>query len=139
MQHVFDEFDYIGVLTMEFFQVGGELMANEMAPRVHNSGHWTIEGAVTSQFENHLRAVGGYPLGSGEAHGHCAMLNCIGQMPHLENVFAVPEAHYHTYEKMPKPNRKVGHVTLVMSDYMRYENQLELLKDVVSEPVKFEP
>src|SRR5664279_5288529 len=73
-----EEFDYVGVLAVELFQVGDALLANEMAPRVHNSGHWTIEGAVTSQFENHLRAVLGWPLGSTAARGASAMVNCIG-------------------------------------------------------------
>ena len=76
-----DRLDYVGVLAIELFQMGDELLANEMAPRVHNSGHWTIEGAATSQFENHLRAVTGLPLGSTEARGSSAMVNLIGAVP----------------------------------------------------------
>ncbi|PYU75461.1 MAG: hypothetical protein DMG49_02950, partial [Acidobacteria bacterium] len=88
------------------------LLANEMAPRVHNSGHWTIEGAVTSQFENHLRAVLGLPLGSTGPTGQCAMLNLIGDLPESSEVLAVPDAHLHLYGKSPRPGRKLGHVTL---------------------------
>ena len=103
---------YVGVLAIEFFEHQGELLANEMAPRVHNSGHWTIEGAVTSQFENHLRAVLGLPLGSTGPAGHCAMLNLIGDLPDSAEVLAVPDAHLHLYGKSPRPGRKLGHVTL---------------------------
>jgi 5-(carboxyamino)imidazole ribonucleotide synthase len=103
---------YVGVLAIEFFEYRGELLANEMAPRVHNSGHWTIEGAVTSQFENHLRAVLGLPLGSTGPAGHCAMLNLIGDLPDSPEVLAVPDAHLHLYGKSPRPGRKLGHVTL---------------------------
>jgi len=103
---------YVGVLAIEFFEHQGELLANEMAPRVHNSGHWTIEGAVTSQFENHLRAVLGLPLGSPGPAGHCAMLNLIGDLPDSSEVLAVPDAHLHLYGKSPRPGRKLGHLTL---------------------------
>ncbi|MGH2735881.1 MAG: 5-(carboxyamino)imidazole ribonucleotide synthase [Actinomycetota bacterium] len=105
--------DYVGVLAVEFFQAGDRLLANEFAPRVHNSGHWTIEGAVASQFENHLRAVCGLPLGSTEAPGHAVMLNCIGDLPDQAEVLAIEGAHLHRYGKSPRPGRKVGHVTLV--------------------------
>jgi 5-(carboxyamino)imidazole ribonucleotide synthase len=106
------ELDYVGVLTLEFFQTGGQLIVNEMAPRVHNSGHWTIEGAQTSQFENHLRAVLGWPLGATEALGPCGMLNLIGTLPDRATVLAVPDAHLHLYGKSPRPGRKLGHVTV---------------------------
>jgi 5-(carboxyamino)imidazole ribonucleotide synthase len=106
------ELEYVGVLCMEFFEVHGRLMANEMAPRVHNSGHWTIEGTVTSQFENHLRAILGLPLGSTEAVGHSAMVNLIGEVPKVAEVLAVPNAHLHLYGKEPREGRKVGHVTV---------------------------
>ena len=81
LKRVMSALDYVGVLAIEFFVVNGRLVANEMAPRVHNSGHWTIEGCVTSQFENHLRAICGLPLGSTRALGHTAMINFLGQMP----------------------------------------------------------
>jgi 5-(carboxyamino)imidazole ribonucleotide synthase len=111
-RRVLESLKYVGVLAIEFFEFEGRLLANEMAPRVHNSGHWTIEGAVTSQFENHLRAVLGLPLGSTGAAGHCAMLNLIGELPESPEVLAVPDAHLHLYGKSPRPGRKLGHVTL---------------------------
>ena len=111
-RRVLEAFKYVGVLAIEFFEAHGRLLANEMAPRVHNSGHWTIEGAVTSQFENHLRAVLGLPLGSTGPAGHCAMLNLIGDLPESSEVLAVPDAHLHLYGKSPRPGRKLGHVTL---------------------------
>jgi 5-(carboxyamino)imidazole ribonucleotide synthase len=109
---VLETLGYVGVLCIEFFEVGGQLLANEMAPRVHNSGHWTIEGAVTSQFENHLRAILGMPLGSTAAVGHSAMINLIGEVPEESTVLAVPNAHLHLYGKVPRPGRKLGHVTV---------------------------
>ncbi len=107
-----ERFDYVGVLALELFQARGELYANEFAPRVHNSGHFSIEGARTSQFENHLRAVAGLPLGSTELLGPSAMLNCIGSLPFPRDVLAVADAHFHDYGKEPRPGRKVGHVTI---------------------------
>jgi 5-(carboxyamino)imidazole ribonucleotide synthase len=109
---ILESLKYVGVLAIEFFEHKSELLANEMAPRVHNSGHWTIEGAVTSQFENHLRAVLGLPLGSTGPAGHCAMLNLIGDVPDSSEVLAVPDTHLHLYGKSPRPGRKLGHVTL---------------------------
>ena len=111
-----DDLDHVGVLAIELFDVGGELLANEFAPRVHNSGHWTIEGAVTSQFENHLRAILGWPLGSTAARGASVMLNCIGTMPDCDAVLAIPGAHLHDYGKAPRPGRKLGHVTVTSED-----------------------
>jgi 5-(carboxyamino)imidazole ribonucleotide synthase len=112
VSRVMEELDYVGTLTIEWFQDGARLLANEMAPRVHNSGHWTIEGAYTSQFENHLRAVVGLPLGRPEAVGFSAMYNFIGAVPPASSVLANPDAHLHLYGKSPRPARKVGHVTL---------------------------
>ncbi len=100
-------------MAIELFQMGDELLGNEMAPRVHNSGHWTIEGAETSQFENHLRAVTGLPLGSTEARGSSAMVNLIGDVPDTAALSAIPGAHLHLYGKEPRPGRKLGHVTIV--------------------------
>jgi 5-(carboxyamino)imidazole ribonucleotide synthase len=112
------ELDYVGVLAIELFDVGGDLLANEMAPRVHNSGHWTIEGSVCSQFENHLRAVHGLPLGSTEmAQGGVAtMINLIGQMPDRKQALSLPGVHVHDYGKSARPNRKLGHATVVGQD-----------------------
>ena len=108
--------DYVGVLAIELFQVGDALWANELAPRVHNSGHWTIEGADTSQFENHLRAIAGLPLGSTRARGRSAMVNLLGELPPMEALLAVRGAHVHVYGKRPAPGRKLGHVTVCADD-----------------------
>jgi 5-(carboxyamino)imidazole ribonucleotide synthase len=104
--------DYVGVIAIELFQVDEALLVNEMAPRVHNSGHWTIEGAETSQFEQHLRAVTGLPLGPAGAVGRSAMVNVIGAEPDLVAVAAIPGAHLHRYGKAPRPARKLGHITV---------------------------
>ena len=110
-----DDLGYVGVLALELFEVGGgELIANELAPRVHNTGHWTIEGAATSQFENHLRAVLGLPLGPTDSKASW-MVNLIGSVPRTEDVLRVPGAHLHLYGKEPRAGRKLGHVTLVES------------------------
>ena len=113
LRALLDHFGYVGVLTVEFFQAGGRLLANEMAPRVHNSGHWTIEGAVTSQFENHIRAILGLPLGATTAVGHAGMVNFIGRLPPLAEALEIEGAHYHDYGKAARPNRKLGHGTVV--------------------------
>ena len=113
LRAVLRDFAYVGTLAIEFFVRDGRLLANELAPRVHNSGHWTIEGAVTSQFENHLRAISGLPLGRTAAVGHAAMVNLIGRMPPGTEVLAEPGVHLHDYGKQPRPGRKLGHCTLV--------------------------
>ncbi len=111
-ERIMQQLNYVGVLAIEFFERDGELVANEMAPRVHNSGHWSIEGAATSQFENHLRAVMGLPLGSTATPGVSAMLNLIGDVPEPAGVLAISDAHLHLYGKSLRPGRKVGHVTV---------------------------
>ena len=126
-----EEFDYVGVLTVELFDVGGELLVNELAPRVHNSGHWTIEGARTSQFENHLRAVLGLPLGDPSATGSAAMLNCIGALPDPAEIESVPGASLHTYGKQPRSGRKLGHVTVVAPDDDTRAERVERLGPLV--------
>jgi 5-(carboxyamino)imidazole ribonucleotide synthase len=113
LRRVLAHFRYTGILALEFFVRRGRLIANEMAPRVHNSGHWTIEGAATSQFENHLRAVLGLPLGATHALGHSAMINLIGALPARAAVLALEGVHLHEYGKRPRPGRKVGHLTVV--------------------------
>ncbi|HEX7416835.1 MAG TPA: 5-(carboxyamino)imidazole ribonucleotide synthase [Steroidobacteraceae bacterium] len=110
---VLEHFGYAGILTIEFFVRRGRLIANEMAPRVHNSGHWTIEGAVTSQFENHLRAILGWPLGATRARGHAAMINLIGTLPEKAAILAEPGVHLHDYGKAPRAGRKLGHLTVI--------------------------
>jgi 5-(carboxyamino)imidazole ribonucleotide synthase len=113
---ILESLDYVGVLAVEFFEREGGLLVNEIAPRVHNSGHWTIEGAQTSQFENHVRAVCGLPLGSTEARGCSAMLNLLGSLPELDALLSIPGAHVHLYDKPAAPGRKLGHVTLCATD-----------------------
>jgi 5-(carboxyamino)imidazole ribonucleotide synthase len=127
-----DELDYVGVLALELFQEGDRLLANEMAPRVHNSGHWTIEGAATSQFENHLRAVLGLPLGATAAIGASAMINLIGASPPLPELLRIPEAHVHVYGKSARPGRKLGHVTLHAADAESLVRPLQELERLVA-------
>lgn len=111
-----EELNYIGVLAVELFHVDGALIVNELAPRVHNSGHWTIEGAETSQFENHLRAIVGLPLGSTAAIGHTALINLLGTPPDPHSLLRVQDSHLHLYGKEPRPGRKVGHLTIRAAD-----------------------
>src|SRR3984957_9985023 len=113
LESVLTHFHYTGILTIEFFVRNGRLVANEMAPRVHNSGHWTIEGAVTSQFENHLRAILNLPLGSTRPTGYSAMLNLIGTMPPRATLLGWEGVRLHEYDKEPRPGRKIGHCTVV--------------------------
>jgi 5-(carboxyamino)imidazole ribonucleotide synthase len=113
LKRVMEALAYVGVLTIEFFVVKGRLIANEMAPRVHNSGHWTIDGCVTSQFENHLRAICDLPLGSTRALGHTAMVNFLGQMPDARRLLSQDGLAFHDYGKDPRPGRKLGHCTIV--------------------------
>ena len=133
-RRVFDALQYVGVLAIEFFEHEGRLLANEMAPRVHNSGHWTIEGAVTSQFENHLRAVVGLPLGTTHAIGCSAMLNLIGEVPDSSEVLAVPDAHLHLYGKFARAGRKLGHVTLRASSPEQLASRLAELPTYFHRP-----
>jgi 5-(carboxyamino)imidazole ribonucleotide synthase len=137
--------EYVGVLAIELFQVTSDefqvtsgrnpsdsslvtrhssLVVNEMAPRVHNSGHWTIEGAETSQFEQHLRAMLGLPLGTTAACGYSAMINLIGALPDPAAVLAIPGAHLHLYGKQPRAGRKVGHVTIRADELGDLEQRL---------------
>jgi 5-(carboxyamino)imidazole ribonucleotide synthase len=108
--------DYVGVFALELFCRDGELLANELAPRVHNSGHWTIEGSETSQFQNHLRAVLGLPLGDTRMVGRACMLNWVGEMPDAHAVLAEAGGHWHDYGKDARAGRKVGHATLRADD-----------------------
>ena len=113
MLRLMEHFDYRGVLTIEFFHCGGDLIANEIAPRVHNSGHWSIDGSTCSQFENHVRAVAGMPLGETDMLRPSLMFNWIGEMPDRDRAMEVPGLHWHDYGKAPRPGRKIGHATLV--------------------------
>jgi 5-(carboxyamino)imidazole ribonucleotide synthase len=112
MSRLLTALDYVGVLALELFEVAGQLLANEFAPRVHNSGHWTIEGAETSQFENHLRAILDLPLGSTSTIGQSAMVNFIGGLPAAKEVLAIPHVKLHLYGKSPRKGRKVAHATV---------------------------
>lgn len=109
---ILDHFAYIGVLAVEFFSLGDKLIANEMAPRVHNSGHWSIEGSISSQFENHVRAITDLPLGETSPVLAAAMVNFIGKMPTRKELLSIPGLHLHDYSKSPRPGRKLGHATL---------------------------
>jgi 5-(carboxyamino)imidazole ribonucleotide synthase len=131
---VLESLNYVGVLAIEFFEHDGQLLANEMAPRVHNSGHWTIEGAVTSQFENHLRAINGFPLGSTTAIGSSAMINLIGEVPQPAKVLAIPSAHLHLYGKEPREGRKLGHVTLRAPSFDQLTNRFASLPAFFQRP-----
>ncbi len=110
-QKVASHLDYCGVFALEFFVQNGKLLFNEMAPRVHNSGHWTIEGAHTSQFENHIRAVTGSSLGSTSTRGYSVMYNILSKSPHAEPILALQNVHLHLYAKSDRPGRKLGHIT----------------------------
>jgi len=131
---VLEALEYVGVLCIEFFEVGGLLLANEMAPRVHNSGHWTIEGAVTSQFENHLRAILGMPLGSTAAVGVSAMINLIGETPESAEVLNFSNAHLHLYGKEPRAGRKLGHVTVRADQFEKLQQRLNALPGFFRRP-----
>lgn len=130
------DLDYVGVLTLELFQVGNRLLANEMAPRVHNSGHWTIEAAPTSQFENHLRAVCGWPLAPSTPVRQAAMVNLIGDLPSEAHLRTVPGAAPHFYGKAARPGRKVGHVTLtsVEKELDLFDGRLARLLQIAGVP-----
>jgi 5-(carboxyamino)imidazole ribonucleotide synthase len=134
VRELLDDLDHVGVACVELFEVDGDLLANELAPRVHNSGHWTIEGAATSQFENHVRAVLGWPLGSTGARGPAAMVNCIGAVPDAATVLAVPGVHLHDYGKAPRLGRKVGHVTVTAPDEEELERRLAPVLDLAGPP-----
>ena len=136
-KRVAESLDYVGVFALELFVRDGQLLANEMAPRVHNSGHWTIEGAETSQFENHLRAVLGLPLGNTAAVGHSVMLNWVGTMPEAAPLLRSPAGHWHDYGKTSREGRKVGHATLRAEDRATLRRELETAVDALSRREEF--
>ncbi len=133
---VMEELEYIGTLAIELFEHDGHLLANEIAPRVHNSGHWSQDGAVTSQFENHMRAIATLPLGSTEAIGYTAMVNLIGTVPKSEDVLAIEGAHLHLYGKEPRPGRKLGHINVTARDEAELLHRLSLVQELVKEPAE---
>lgn len=130
------DLDYVGVLAVEFFEKDGKLIASEMAPRVHNSGHWSIEGAQTSQFENHIRAITGLPLGSTCMAGPCAMVNLIGSLPAIPKILEISGASFHDYSKEGKPGRKIGHVTLRGPDWRAVKAALKQCHGLLPEGVR---
>ena len=127
--------NYVGVLTLELFVTDQGLYANEMAPRVHNSGHWSIEGAICSQFENHIRAVAGLPLGSTEVVRPTVMVNIIGQYPKSEDVLALKGAHLHLYNKTEREGRKIGHITLMPNDSTELTTLCRQLAKILPNPL----
>jgi 5-(carboxyamino)imidazole ribonucleotide synthase len=130
-KRLMDSLGYVGVLALELFQTENGLVANEMAPRVHNTGHWTIEGADTSQFENHLRAIAGMPLGSTEMGGAAGMVNVIGREPDVAKLHSVENVHIHMYGKVPRPKRKLGHITVTADDLAGVRNSVSQLRAVM--------
>ena len=125
--------DYVGVVGIELFDVNDELVVNEFAPRVHNTGHWTIEGSTTSQFEQHVRAVMGLPLGDVTTRGVSTMINAIGMLPDLQCVLTIPGCHMHIYDKENRPDRKVGHVTITADTSKELDQRVRALRDLVGE------
>ncbi len=129
-----DSLDHVGVLTLELFDTDNGLIANEMAPRVHNSGHWTIEGTPCSQFENHVRAICGMPLGCTDARSDfSAMINIIGKHGNRETVLAMPNAFLHTYSKSERMNRKIGHINLIADSAIELEESIQALDSFINE------
>lgn len=129
MHRLLDHLSHVGMLTVELFETrAGQLLVNEMAPRVHNSGHWTIEGAETSQFENHLRAILGKPLGSTEARQPSAMVNIIGTHGDLDDVLRQPGAHLHVYDKTERAGRKLGHINLHCHHHVELHDKIRALR-----------
>jgi len=126
------DLDYVGVLAVEFFENEGGLIANEMAPRVHNTGHWTIEGADTSQFENHLRAIAGLGLGSSEMGGAAGMVNVIGRDPDVRKLCLIDDVHVHMYGKVAAPRRKLGHITVTADDMDGVRSRVAEIRRVLS-------
>jgi len=115
-RRLMEHWAYVGVMAVELFVLDGKLLVNEIAPRVHNSGHWTIDGSVTSQFENHVRAICGLPLGETAMTGHSMMFNWIGELPDKHEFLATSGFHWHEYGKSARPGRKIGHATMVAKD-----------------------
>ncbi len=129
MARLMNEMDHVGVLTLELFETENGLVANEMAPRVHNSGHWTIDGAVTSQFENHIRAICGLPLGSTQpVMPYAAMVNIIGETEPIDQVLRLPCVHLHLYDKAERPDRKLGHINILAQSRFELMERLALLQ-----------
>ncbi len=137
VERVLNHFSYVGIVALEFFDLDGRLLVNEMAPRVHNSGHWTIDGAVTSQFENHLRALLGWSLGETSPTASSMMFNWIGSMPEPATLLDLSGLHWHDYSKSPREGRKVGHATLCAENRSLLQSKKQLLIDRLGERAGF--
>ena len=133
-RQVAEAFDYVGTFALEFFELNGALVLNEMAPRVHNSGHWSIEGAECSQFENHVRAIAGLPLGSTSVRQPSIMLNWIGAMPPARPHLMIPGLAWHNYGKSKRAGRKVGHATICAPDFTELRHRLNTLSQHCDTP-----
>ncbi|MDQ6646745.1 MAG: 5-(carboxyamino)imidazole ribonucleotide synthase [Pseudomonadota bacterium] len=134
-----ERLNYVGVFALELFVRDGQLLGNEMAPRVHNSGHWTIEGACVSQFENHVRAVLGLPLGDTGARGMSAMFNWIGDLPDVAAVLGTVDAHWHDYGKQARPGRKVGHATVCAVDAASLSQRVDRIARALGREAQAQP
>ena len=130
MRRMLDDLDYVGVLALELFVRGNDLLANEFAPRVHNSGHWTIEGSETSQFENHLRAVMNQSLGSTASLGHAGMINLIGEIPDAAR--SLESGVLHDYGKSARPGRKLGHITVTADTAAERDELVDIISRSVT-------
>lgn len=130
MQDMLQHLDYVGVLALELFVAGDELLANEYAPRVHNSGHWTIEGAETSQFSNHILAICGEQPGPTANIGHAGMINLIGDIP--DGAHELTDVALHDYGKAPRPGRKLGHITIVADSADERDARIEQIGQIVT-------
>lgn len=130
---------YVGVMALELFQSGDQLLANECAPRVHNTGHWTQNGAITCQFENHLRAITGLPLGATDAIGHAAMVNLFDEAPSSERVLTHPHCHLHLYDKKPRVGRKIGHINIQCDDLTVFEGELQAMQALANNVTEKSP
>jgi 5-(carboxyamino)imidazole ribonucleotide synthase len=133
VRDLLEKLEYVGVIALELFDVNGNLLANEFAPRVHNSGHWTIEGAETSQFENHLRAILDLPLGATTARGHAAMVNFIGGVAETKQLLQLTDSHLHLYDKLPRKGRKVAHATIRSDNAEVFTDSLQQLVVLANE------
>lgn len=137
---VMNHLGYVGVMALELFVTKDArghdyLLANEIAPRVHNSGHWSIEGAIISQFENHIRAVVNLPLGDTDNVHPAIMVNVLGQYPDISAVLAIDGAHYHSYHKAEREDRKIAHITLMPNDVTDLDTSMAKLVTVLPNKV----
>jgi 5-(carboxyamino)imidazole ribonucleotide synthase len=134
-RRIIEELDYVGVIAVEFFDLGDKIVANEIAPRVHNSGHWSQDGVLTSQFENHIRAILGAPLGDISLIGATTMFNIIGELPNLTEILQLKQVQLHLYHKSPRAGRKIGHINVVNAKDGNYQTTLKKVEEILNERV----